>query len=174
MIKIARLGPCLLVKGIVPTNVLAGLELGVLLARKHTERVRAEVVTLQSTVLVSKCETRDDNMSAAHLRLEDVGGHDLAAVAVEERKSGREGGSRDTPEDGLRDDATPTRLRLVDGLVEEVVEEQRLEVAVLLVRSGDVAKEDRLDDATATPHARNARVVQVPVKLYTTTVSKRR
>ena len=46
VIKFTRLGLCLLVKGIVPTDVLAGLELGVLLTREHTERVRTEVVTL--------------------------------------------------------------------------------------------------------------------------------
>ena len=131
-------------RGTVPTDVLVELELGVLLAREHAERVRTEVVTLRGTVLVSECETRDDNMSAAHLRLEDVGGHDLAAVTVEERKSGGECGGRDTPEDGLRNNAAPTRLRLVDSLVEEVVEEEGFEFRVLPVRFGNVTKEDTL------------------------------
>ena len=51
VIKFTRLGLCLLVKGIVPTDVLAGLELSVLLARKHTERVRTEVVTLKTSLV---------------------------------------------------------------------------------------------------------------------------
>ena len=105
------------------TYILASLELGVLLARKDTEGVGTEVVTL---------------------RLENVRGDDLAAVAVEERQGGGERGHGDTPDDALRDNAPPAGLRLVDGLVEEVVEEQRLELGRLDVRRGDVAEEDRL------------------------------
>ena len=100
-----------------------------------------------------------------HLRLEDVRGDDLAAVAVEEREGGGEGGGGDAPENGLRNDAAPAGLRLVRGLVEEVVEEERLEVRRLLVRGGDVTEEDGLDDAAAAPHARNAGVVEVPAEL---------
>lgn len=51
------------------------------------------------------------------------------------------------------------------GLVEEVIEQERLEVQLLRVCGGDVAKEDGLDDATSSPHASNAGVVQVPAEL---------
>ena len=74
------------------TDVLASLELGVLLARKDTEGVSTEVVTL--------C-------------LQEVGRDDLAAVAVEERERGAERRSGDTPECRLCDDTSPTGLRLV-------------------------------------------------------------
>ena len=107
------------------------------------------------------------------MSLEEVSGDNLAPVTIEEGKGSGESGGGDTPETSLGNDSPPAGLSLVNSLVEEVVEEQRLKVAVLLVRSGDVAKEDRLDDATAAPHARNTRVVQVPVELYTTIVSKR-
>lgn len=55
-----------------------------------------------------------------NLSLEDVGGNDLGPVAVKEGKSGAEGRGRDTPQDGLSNDAAPARLRLVDGCDEEV------------------------------------------------------
>lgn len=115
--------------------------------------------------------TKGDITVATYLRLEDVGRDDLAAVTVEECKGGGEGRRGDTPENGLCNDAAPTGLSLVDGLVEEVIEKQRLEVAVLLVRGGDIAQENRLDNATATPHARNASVVKVPVELGMANVS---
>ena len=99
------------------------------------------------------------------MSLEEVSGDNLAPVTIEEGKSSGESGGGDTPEDGLGDDATPAGLCLVDGLVEEVVEEQRLKVLRLLVGRGDVTEEDRLDDATTTPHLSNAGVVEVPAKL---------
>lgn len=78
----------------VDVNVFASLELGVLLSGEDTEGVGTEVVTLG---------------------LEDVGGDNLAPVAVQEGKGCREGRSGDTPEDGLSDDASPARLSLMDG-----------------------------------------------------------
>ena len=99
------------------------------------------------------------------MSLEEVSGDNLAPITIEEGKSSGESGGGDTPEDGLGDDATPAGLRLVDGLVEEVVEEQRLESSGLLLSRSDVTKEDGLDDAAATPHASDASVVQVPTLL---------
>lgn len=55
-----------------------------------------------------------------NLSLEDVGGDDLRPVAIKEGKSGAESRGRDTPQDGLSNDATPARLRLVDGCNGEV------------------------------------------------------
>lgn len=64
------------------------------------------------------------------LGLEEVGGQVLGSVAVVEGQSGAEGGGGDAPESTLGDNISPARLSLVDGLVEEVVEEQVLKVGV--------------------------------------------
>lgn len=109
--------------------------------------------------------TKEHVAVAAYLRLKDVCRDDLTAVTIEECKGGGEGRRGDTPENSLCNDAAPAGLSLVDGLVEEVIEEQRFEVVVLLVRSGDIAQEDRLDNAATTPHTRNASVVKIPVEL---------
>ena len=108
------------------TDILASLELGVLLAGQNLEGVGTEVVAL---------------------RLEQVRGQDLAAVPVEERERGAERGSGDTPEHGLRDDAPPAGLRLLDRVVEELVEEEGLEVTLLDEGLRDVAEEDGLQKA---------------------------
>ena len=75
-------------------DILAGLEFGVLLSGEDTEGVGTKVIALS---------------------LEDIGGNDLAPVAVQEGKSRREGRSGDTPENGLSDDTPPARLSPVDG-----------------------------------------------------------
>ena len=49
------------------------------------------------------------------LSLDKVCGDNFRAVTVEEGKGGAERGSRDTPEDGLRDDTSPAGLGLVCG-----------------------------------------------------------
>ena len=83
------------------------------------------------------------------LRLEQVRGQDLAAVAVEERERGAEGRGGDAPEHGLRDDAPPAGLRLLDRVVEELVEEEGLEVTLLDEGRRDVAEEDGLGGTSA-------------------------
>ena len=75
-------------------DVLASLKLGGLLSGADTEGVGTEVITLS---------------------LEDIGRDDLAPITVQESKSCREGGSGDTPEDGLSDDAPPAGLSFVDS-----------------------------------------------------------
>ena len=100
------------------------------------------------------------------LGLEQVGGQVLGAVSVEPRQRGREGRGRDTQESRLGDDVTPAGLGLVDGLVEEVVEEQVLQVGVLAVGSGDVLEEDGADDAATTPHEGDGRLVELPAVLF--------
>jgi hypothetical protein len=50
-------------------------------------------------------------------------------------------------------------------LVEEVVEQKRLELGGLGVGCRNITKEDGLDDATTTPHAGNTSVVQVPLEV---------
>jgi hypothetical protein len=99
------------------------------------------------------------------LGLEEVGGQVLRAVAVVEAESGGEGRSGDTPQSGLADDVTPAVLSVVNGLVEEVVEEQVLKVGVVAVSVGDVLEEDGADDAASAPHEGNGRLVELPVVL---------
>ncbi len=100
-----------------------------------------------------------------YLSLQEIGRDNLAAVSVEERERCAERRERDTPDDALSDDAPPTGLGLVHSLVEEVVEQKRFKLEVLVVSGSDVTKEDRLDDAATTPHLGNARIVQVPSHL---------
>lgn len=129
-----------------PVNVdVAVLEkAGVLLTGHHTEGVGTEVITLS---------------------LEEVGGNHFTPVTIEEGKGSRESGGGNTPEASLSDDTPPSGLCFVNSLVEEVVEEQRLEVLVLLVSGSDVTKEHTLDDTSTSPHTSNASVVQGPVQL---------
>ena len=95
------------------TDVLAERELRVLLARDHTEGVCTEVVALW-TGRMSQGWT-GARLEGAHLRLEDVRGDDLAAVAVEERERSAESRSGDAPESRLGNDASPSWLGVVDG-----------------------------------------------------------
>jgi hypothetical protein len=99
------------------------------------------------------------------LGLEEVGRQVLGAVAVVEAESGGEGGSGDTPESSLADHVTPAGLGVVDGLVEEVVEEQVLEVGVVAVGLGDILEEDGADNAATTPHEGNGGLVELPLVL---------
>ncbi|KAI6759042.1 hypothetical protein HG531_014038 [Fusarium graminearum] len=128
----------------VDVNVLA---VGVLLAGVlglDAEGVGTEVVTLS---------------------LEKVGGEVLGAVTVEPRQGGGEGGSRDTKKGGLGNNVSPTGLGLVDGLVEEVVEQEVLEVRLAAVGVGDVLEEDGSDDAATSPHKGDGRLVELPAVL---------
>ena len=99
------------------------------------------------------------------LSLQQVGGESLCAVAVVEGQSSAEGGSGDTPESTLADNVSPALLGVVDGLVEEVVEEQVLQVGSLAVCRGDVLQEDGADDATTAPHEGNGGLVELPAVL---------
>jgi len=96
------------------------------------------------------------------LRLEQVGGQVLGAVPVEPRESGGECRGRYAEESSLGDDVAPAWLRLVDGLVEEVVEEEVLKVGVGAVGGRDVLEEDGADDAATTPHEGDGGLVELP------------
>lgn len=125
-------------------NVLA---LGVLLAGVlglDAERVGTKVITLS---------------------LEKVGGEVLCSEAIEEGEGGGEGGRGDTPKGSLGDDISPAILCVVDGLVEEVVKEQVLEVRVRAVRLGDVLQEHGADDAATSPHEGNLWLLKLPAVL---------
>lgn len=99
------------------------------------------------------------------LSLQQVGGQVLGAVTVEPRQGSGEGGSRDTKLGGLGDNLSPAGLGLVDGLVEEVVEQQVGQVGLLAVGRGDVLEEDGADDAATTPHESNGGLVELPAVL---------
>lgn len=99
------------------------------------------------------------------LSLQQVGREVLGAVAVVEAEGSAEGRERDTPESRLADNISPAALSVVNGLVEEVVEQKVLEVGVVAVSVGDVLEEDGADDAATTPHEGNGGLVQLPAVL---------
>lgn len=130
--------------GPVDVDVLANLVLLVGELRLDAEGVGTEVVTLG---------------------LEEVGGEVLGTVTVVEGQSGAEAGSGDTPEGALGDNVSPALLCVVDGLVEEVVEEEVLEVGVAAVGGSDVLEEDGADDAATAPHEGDLGLVELPAVL---------
>ena len=99
------------------------------------------------------------------LGLEKVGWEVLGPVTVEEGKGGGEARSWETPESTLGDDVSPAWLSLVNGLVEEIVEEEVLKVWVAAVGAGDVLQEDGTDNATTTPHEGDLWLVELPAVL---------
>lgn len=86
------------------------------------------------------------------LGLEKVGWQILGSVTIEPTESGGESGSWDTEESSSANNLSPSWLCLVDGLVEEVIEEKVLKVWVVTESRCNVLKEDRADDASSTPH----------------------
>ena len=99
------------------------------------------------------------------LGLQQVGGKIGGAVTVEEAEGSREGRQRDSPKSGLGHDISPAGLGLVDGLVEEVAEEEVLQVVVLAVGGGDVLEEDGADNAASAPHEGDGWLVELPLEL---------
>ena len=97
------------------------------------------------------------------LPLKEVRRQVFAAVPVVEAQGGAEGRHRNAPEGALADDVSPAVLGVVDGLVEEVIEEQIFQVRVFPVCRGDVLQEHGPDDAAATPHESDRRLVELPI-----------
>jgi hypothetical protein len=126
-------------------DILTDLVLRILKLRLDLEGVRAKVISL---------------------RLQQVGGQILGAVAVEPGERGGEGRGGDAEEGGLGDDVAPAGLRFVDGFVEEVVEEEVLEVVVGAVGGGDVLEEDGADDAASAPHEGDGGLVELPFVFF--------
>lgn len=99
------------------------------------------------------------------LGLQQVGGKVLGAVAVVEAEGSGEGRQRNTPESSLAHNVTPAALGGVNGLGEELIEQQVLEVGVVAVSVGDILEENGADNAATTPHEGDGRLVQLPVVL---------
>ena len=53
----------------------------------------------------------------------------------------------------------------MDGVPEEIIQEQVVKAGVLVKGRLDVAEEARPDDAASSPHQSNAAIVEVPAKL---------
>ena len=76
------------------------------------------------------------------LGLQEVGRQILGSITVIEAKRGAECRCRDTPQCAFAYNVPPTWLRLVNCLVEEVVEQQVFKVGVFAIRSGNVLEEN--------------------------------
>ncbi len=96
------------------------------------------------------------------LSLEKVGWKVLSTVTIEPRERSGETWGWETHLGSLSNDVSPSRLSLVDRVLEEVGEEQVLKVWVGAVRIGDVLEEDGADDAAASPHERDGWLVELP------------
>lgn len=97
------------------------------------------------------------------LGLEKVGGEVLGSVSIKEGQGSGEGGGGDAELNTLGDGASPAGLGVVDGGLEEVVEEEVLKVGLSAVSLGDISKEDGADDAASAPHEGDGGVVELPV-----------
>src|SRR5262245_60946484 len=97
------------------------------------------------------------------LRLQQIGGQPLAAIAIEVAERGAQTRRGNPALHRCNHDASPRRLTARNGFPEEGVEQQvdqpRIAVECLL----DLAEEGRADDAAATPDLRDAAVVELPV-----------
>jgi len=122
---------------VLPIGVFLACEFGL-----DTECVSSEVVTLG---------------------LQQVRRQILGAVPVVEAQGRAESRRWDTPKSSFADNVSPAWLRLVDGLVEEVVEQQILELGFVAVCACDVLEEDGPNDAATTPHQCYRGLVQLPV-----------
>jgi len=99
------------------------------------------------------------------LSLQEVSWKVLGSVSVVEAKGCAESRCWDTPESTLADNVSPSWLSMVNGLGEEIVEQQILKVGVAAVGIGDVLQKDGSDNATTTPHQSNRWLVQLPLVL---------
>ena len=96
------------------------------------------------------------------LSLEHVGWQILGSIAIVPAQSSSESRSWDTPQSTFANDVSPSRLSLVNGLVEEVIEQQIFQVRIVAVCAGDVLEKDRSDDAATSPHQCNRWLVELP------------
>ena len=99
------------------------------------------------------------------LSLQQVGWQVFGAISVEEGQRSAESRHGNARLDCICNHISPASLSIVDGLVEEVVEEKILEVRVVAVSRGDVLQEYGSDDAPTTPHEGNRGLVELPAVL---------
>jgi hypothetical protein len=92
------------------TDVVLRLESLILFARKDFEGVSSEVVTLG---WISTKEA--GNGCSTNLSLQKIRRKNFTSIAIKESEGCAERRSGDTPENGLRNDASPTRLRFMNG-----------------------------------------------------------
>jgi hypothetical protein len=109
--------------------------------------------------------SRLEHTEVVTLGLQKVGRQVLGPVTVVEGQGTGEGGGGETELYGLGDGTPPAGLGVCDGLLEEVVEEQVLEVGLGTVGLGDVSKEDGANDTTTAPHEGDGGVVELPLVL---------
>ena len=100
------------------------------------------------------------------LGLEEVGRKASPAVAVAIGQRRAEGRSRDPQLDGLANHAAPGGLVLIDRLEEEGVEQQVVQVRSIGEGIPYSLEEASPDNAAASPHQRDAAVIEVPVVLF--------
>lgn len=98
------------------------------------------------------------------LSLEEVGWEILGTVTIEPRQSSAESWGWNAHKSSLGNNISPSWLGLVDGLVEEVVEQQVLQVIIGTVSSGDVLEENGSDNASTSPHQSNGWLVKLPLE----------
>ena len=96
------------------------------------------------------------------LGLKKVGREVFSAITIKPRQSSTEARSRDTENSSFRNNISPSGLRLVNGFIEEVVEEQILEVRVFAVGSSDVFQEDGTNDTASAPHESDGWLIKLP------------
>lgn len=118
----------------------------ILLKRKKPLFSRRTVNVFAFRVLITGVFRQDlEGMSSkvVSLSLEQAGRKRFRPVSIKERQCRRKGWSRNTPERSLGNDTTPSRLCLVDGLVEKVIEEQVLKIRLSLEGFCDLGVWDR-------------------------------
>ena len=97
------------------------------------------------------------------LRLQQVGGEGVPAVAVVVGQRRAEGW-RGYPElDGLTHDAAPGGLVLIDRLPEERIQQEVVQAGIVGEGIPDALEEAGPDDAASPPHQGDAAVIELPI-----------
>ena len=108
-----------------------------------TSPVDVSVCTFgESLVGVLRFDQEGVRTEVVSLSLEKVGREILGTVPVKEGQCSAECRSWDTSLDSERNHVTPAVLSVVDGFIEEIVEQQVLQVRVGTVGRSDVLEED--------------------------------
>ncbi len=97
------------------------------------------------------------------LCLQQVGRQATAAIAIVESQGSTHGRHRNAHLNGRGDHSAPGCLCFLDGVLEERVDEQVLQLRIFVKRFLYLAEEGRTNNTTAAPHQGDAAIVQVPV-----------